>query len=89
MNDTDWFHFDTLWETWAPGTSAPGPPSVAAVTDPALFNSPLPGYDGASGGGGGPGPFAPHELPVDGRFNGGGTNGGMQVPLFPLMRFNE
>lgn len=88
MNDAEWFHFDTLWESWAPPgtTGAPGPSNVAAVTDPALFNgSPLTGFDGA----GGPGAFGPPEVPADGRFNGGGPNGGMQVPLFPLMRFNE
>lgn len=88
MNDPDWFHFDTLWETWAPGTSAPAPSSVAAVTDPALFNgNPLSSFEGA--GPGGPSPFAPPEVPGDGRFNGNGVNGGMQVPLFPLMRFSE
>lgn len=91
MNDPDWFHFDTLWENWAPGASAPGPSSAAAVTDPALFNNnPLSGFDGAGGGGGGdPSPFAPAELPANGRFNGDGAHGGIQVPLFPLMRFNE
>lgn len=87
MNDAEWFHFDTLWENWAPGTSgAPGPPNLAAVTDPALFNdNPLQNFDGA----GGSAAFVPPEIPTDGRFNGGGIGGGMQVPLFPLMRFND
>ncbi|CAN8097522.1 unnamed protein product [Discula destructiva] len=92
MNDAEWFHFDTLWENWAPsggataGTSgANAATSLAAVTDPALFNdSALSSFESA----GAAPDFAgtPELAHGDGRFNGGV---GMQVPLFPLMRFNE
>lgn len=102
--DAEWFHFDTLWENWAatpqPAPAQPQPPSSAGappqqhqqphLADPALFGDPaMGGFDvsGGPGGGGGGGPgsaFATPPLP--GTQQGGG---GMNVPLYPMIRFAE
>lgn len=83
MNDAEWFHFDTLWETWAPGTS--GAPGVA------LFNeSPLQNFDSEGGSVDRSSvAFALPDTPVDGRFSGGGAGGAMQMSLFPIMPFPD
>ncbi|KAI7782959.1 fungal specific transcription factor [Diaporthe eres] len=102
--DAEWFHFDSLWENWAatpqPPPAQPQPPSSAGapsqqhqqqqqqLADPALFGDPaMGGFDvsGPSGGGGGPGSaFATTPLP--GTQQG---SGGMNVPLYPMIRFAE
>lgn len=78
--------------------AAGGPSSASVPTDPALFgdntlhtNFDVPGTAGASSSFTTPTPpmSATH---MDGRFNGGGTatpQGGMQIPLYPMMRFTE
>lgn len=93
MSDAEWFHFDTLWENWGPTATAVAAP--AALTDPALFNggtAPMNAFD--AGGGAPPSAFATPPMPstqVDGRFNGpsSSSGGGMQVPLYQMMRFTE
>lgn len=89
LSDAEWFHFDNLWEAWAP-LSGPGngATTAAAVTDPALFNDTSLNNFGVSGDAPTP-TFATPSMPpgtMDGRFNG---SGGMQVPLYPMMRFTE
>lgn len=95
MSDAEWFHFDTLWENWAPPNSGAGGSSdaaaaAAAVTDPALFNdSTLPSFDvpGTAGAFATPSMQGAPPQQADVRFMGGG--GGIQVPLYPMMRFTE
>lgn len=91
--DAEWFHFDSLWENWAaPGAgAAAAASSAAAVTDPALFNdTALSSFDVSGAAAGGPA-FATPPMPsaqMDARFNGT-SQGGMQVPLYPMMRFTD
>lgn len=103
--DAEWFHFDTLWENWAatpqpqPGQQGPTPSAGGGaqaaqqqqqqqLADPALFGDPALGaFDVSGGPGGGSGPgsaFATPPLP-------GGQQGsaGMNVPLYPMIRFAE
>lgn len=86
--DAEWLHFDSLWETWA----APGPgAAAAAVTDPALFNDTTLNNFDVSGGATGGSAFATPPMPsvqMDARFNGT-SQGGIQVPLYPMMRFTD
>lgn len=94
--DAEWFHFDSLWENWAaPGAGAGSGPtatsSTAAVTDPALFNDTTLNSFDISGGTTGGSAFATPPMPsvqMDARFNGT-SQGGMQVPLYPMMRFTD
>lgn len=90
--DAEWIHFDSLWENWAaPGAGPTGAPSAGGVTDPALFNeATLSSFD-VPGAGSGGSAFATPPMPsaqMDARFNGT-TQGGMQVPLYPMMRFTD
>lgn len=103
MNDAEWFHFDTLWENWAPPLQPPGTSgavagaasSLAAITESTLFGvnpqSTLGGNGPAgpsSGFAGGP-PDMLTQGAGDGRIHNAGAVGAMQVPMFPVMRFNE
>lgn len=98
MNDAEWFHFDTLWENWAPpsGASSAGPvgaSSLLVATDPTLIPQPTFGSGDpggpSSGFAGGPPEMVAHAG-GDGRFNNAGAVGAMQqVPMYPITRFNE
>lgn len=90
MSEAEWFHFDSLWENWAPpGTAVSGgaaAAAAAAVTDPALYNdSALNNYEVQTNA------FAAPPVPgasqAEMRYTGAG--GGMQVPLYPMIRFTE
>lgn len=91
MSDAEWFHFDSLWENWAPpaaaGSAATGA-TTTGMTDPALFNdSTLNNFDVPVTAGTFATPPIAGAPQADMRYTGSG--GGMQVPLYPMMRFTD
>lgn len=89
LPDAEWFHFDSLWDNWAtPGNGSGATGAAPAVTDPALFNdSTLNNFDVPVTTSAFATPPIPPSQQPDARFNGSG--GGMQIPLYPMMRFTE
>lgn len=105
MSDAEWFHFDSLWENWAPtpGGAATGPAgrgggSVAtagAVVAPALFHDATLNSFEVPGAATTTTPVGTFSAPpVPGAPHAAdvrfaGGGGAMQVPLYPTMRFAE